>query len=192
MGANDPSQRRHDPGRRDRIIDACLDVIAEFGVAGTSHRRVAEVADVPLGSMSYHFTGMHELLHEAFLRYAEQAAADFDERMAAATDVASARLLLTDHISSGLFSDQRELVLTHELYTLAARDACYRDICNAWMRRSRRTLERWFDPVTARILDAFIEGLSIHRALDSVPQERAVVVCAVDRIIGTAVKAAAG
>ena len=47
--------RRVDPNRRQRIIDACLDVIAERGVAGTSHRIVAEAADVPLGSMTYHF-----------------------------------------------------------------------------------------------------------------------------------------
>ncbi|MCI1650562.1 MAG: hypothetical protein LKI26_07970, partial [Bifidobacterium tibiigranuli] len=42
--------RRTDPGRRDRIIDSCLDVIAQVGVAGASHRVVARAADVPLGS----------------------------------------------------------------------------------------------------------------------------------------------
>lgn len=38
--------RRYDPDRRDRIIDACLDLVAEVGVAGVSHRKVAAVADV--------------------------------------------------------------------------------------------------------------------------------------------------
>ena len=38
--------RRHDPERRQRIIQACLDVIAERGVAGVSHRLVAAAADV--------------------------------------------------------------------------------------------------------------------------------------------------
>ena len=42
-----PAVRRHDPHRRSRIVDACLDVIAAHGVAGTSHRRVAAAADVP-------------------------------------------------------------------------------------------------------------------------------------------------
>jgi DNA-binding transcriptional regulator YbjK len=73
-------------------------------------------------------------------------------------------------------------VLTHELYTAAARDASFRDITNAWMRRSRRILEQHFDPVTARILDALIEGLTIHRALDIEPQDDAVVRAAIDRI----------
>ena len=38
------------------------------------------------------------------------------------------------------------------------------------MARSRRTLEQYFDRTTARILDALVEGLSIHRALDKVEQ----------------------
>jgi TetR/AcrR family transcriptional regulator, regulator of biofilm formation and stress response len=50
------------------------------------------------------------------------------------------------------------------------------------MSRSRRTLEQHFDPATARILDALVEGLSIHRALDNEPQDEAIVTAAVERI----------
>jgi DNA-binding transcriptional regulator YbjK len=52
------------------------------------------------------------------------------------------------------------------------------------MARSRTTLEQYFEPTTARILDAVIEGLSIHRALDNEPQDDAVVNAAVERITG--------
>ena len=52
----------HDAGRRDRIIDACLVVIARDGVDGTSMRRVATAAAVPLGSMTYHFTSRDDLV----------------------------------------------------------------------------------------------------------------------------------
>ena len=176
------AQRRYDPGRRDRIIDACLDVIARNGVAGTSHRKVAEAADVPLGSMTYHFTGMHELLHEAFSRFARTASEQFEERMATAHDADTAKEAIADAITHNVLSNQRDLVLTHELYTLAAREPAYRDITHAWMARSRRTLEQYFDPTTARILDALVEGLSIHRALDNAPHDQAVVTAAVEMI----------
>ena len=174
--------RRSDPGRRDRIIDACLDVIAEAGVAGTSHRRVAEAAGVPLGSMTYHFTGMNELLHEAFTRFGTAESDQFERRMAAASDAAAAAEAVVAIITQDVFDTQRDLVITHELYTLAARDPGFRDITNAWMARSRRALERHFDPTTARMLDALIEGLTIHRALDIEPHDRDVVVEAVRRI----------
>ena len=38
--------RRHDPERRERIIAATLDLIAEHGVAGATYRTVAAAADV--------------------------------------------------------------------------------------------------------------------------------------------------
>jgi DNA-binding transcriptional regulator YbjK len=174
--------RRYDPDRRDRIIDACLDVIAEVGVAGTSHRKVAAAADVPLGSMTYHFAGIDDLLCEAFTRFARSVSDRFETRMAAAADRGSAKHAVADLITSDTLNDQRELVLTQELYTLAARDPTYRTITNAWMARSRAALERLFDPVTARLLDALIEGLTLHRALDTEPHDDGTVVDAVERI----------
>lgn len=163
--------RRHDPARRDRIIDACLDVIAERGVAGTTHRRVAEAADVSLGSMTYHFSGMDALLAEAFDRFAHTFSAGFEASMAGCTTAAEAREALARHILHEVFDTPRELVLTQELYTLAARDPRYRTITNGWMGRSRAVLERFFDPVTAGILDALVEGMTLHRALDVEPTD---------------------
>ncbi|MBK8463891.1 MAG: TetR family transcriptional regulator [Nigerium sp.] len=174
--------RRNDPHRRDRIIDACLDVIAEGGVAGTSHRKVARAADVPLGSMTYHFDGMDELLHEAFTRFTTTVSERFERRMAAAPDAEAAREAVVALIVEDVLGDARELVLTHELYTLAARDVRYRTLTAAWMGRSRAALERHFDPETARLLDALIEGLSIHRALDAVAHDPHEVIAGVARI----------
>lgn len=175
--------RRSDPHRRDRIIDACLDVIAETGVAGASHRRIAAAANVPLGSMTYHFTGMDELLHEAFTRFANTVADQTDRRMMTATTPSEAHEAVIEVITRDVFGSQRELVLTHELYTLAARDPAFRGITHAWMMRSRTAFERWFDPATARMLDALVEGLTIHRALDRGLADDALTVEAVRRIL---------
>lgn len=174
--------RRNDPDRRDRIIDACLDVIAESGVAGASHRRIADAAGVPLGSMTYYFDGMDGLLHEAFTRFGTGISERFERRMTAATDAESAREAVVEIILGDVFRSTRELVISHELYTLAARNPAYRVTTTAWMKRSRAALERHFDPETARILDALIEGLSIHRSLDDHPRDAAEVAVAVERI----------
>ncbi|WP_375385542.1 TetR/AcrR family transcriptional regulator [uncultured Microbacterium sp.] len=185
MAASDPDgagTRRNDPDRRDRIIDACLDVLADVGVAGTSHRRVAAAAGVPLGSMTYHFSGMDELLREAFARMSLESSARLRARMAGATDRDSAKRAVIEHIQTDIFASTRELVLTHELYTLAARDPSYKDITHAWMDRTRRLLEQQFDPTTARLLDALVEGLTIHRAIDTQPQDPGLVRLGVERI----------
>jgi DNA-binding transcriptional regulator YbjK len=174
--------RRVDPDRRSRIIDAALDVIAADGVAGTSHRKVAAAADVPLGSMTYHFTGMDDLLREAFTRFADRVADRFDRRMAGIRTRADALAAVAANVTDDIYAEPNDLVLTHELYTLAARDPAFRAITEQWMGRTRTVLEQHVDPLTARLLDALIEGLTIHRALDRVPADAAAVTIAIERI----------
>ncbi|MEU4540721.1 TetR family transcriptional regulator C-terminal domain-containing protein [Streptosporangium sp. NPDC023825] len=161
--------RRHDPGRRDRLIDAALTVITERGVAGTTHREIARVADVPLGSMTYHFTSLEEVLFEAFTRHAGAVARVFDERLGAAPDRAAAVEAVITLVSDDLLGSQHDLVLTMELYVAAARNPALRAVTQAWMARSRQALERHFDATTARELDALIEGLVLHGVLSTDP-----------------------
>jgi DNA-binding transcriptional regulator YbjK len=132
--------------------------------------------------MTYHFTDTDELLREAFERFAHQVSDRFEEYMARASTPDEARRAVVDLISVDVLVDPHELVLTHELYTLAARDPRYRRLTREWMARSRHALENHFDPTTARLLDALIEGLTIHRALDTEPHDLDEVVRAVERI----------
>lgn len=41
-----------------------------------------------------------------------------------------------------------------------------------WMQRSQNTLAQWFDAQTARALDAFIEGMTLHFVTDRTPLAR--------------------
>jgi TetR/AcrR family transcriptional regulator, regulator of biofilm formation and stress response len=182
--------RRFDPDRRSRIIDSALEVIAVRGVAGASHRRIADQAGVPLGSMTYHFTSMDDLLGEAFRRFADTVADGFEARLGGAGTADEARRAVADLIHLDLLDSQRDLVLTHELYTLAARNPIFRQITRDWMARSRRALELHFDPTTSRMLDALIEGLFIHAALDTEPPDRSTTLEAINRITAQPASAA--
>ncbi|PLS26335.1 TetR/AcrR family transcriptional regulator [Bifidobacterium parmae] len=177
------STRRFDPERKDRIIEACLDVIAAKGVTGASHRVIAAAANVPLGSMTYHFDGMADLLHQAFERYADRCVAAFTARMDGVGSIDEAREAVARHIETDLVSTQRDLVITMELYTIAARDPAYRDITERWMAASRAQLERFFDRPTAAILDSLIEGLTLHRVLGDDTLDAAAIREAIRRIV---------
>ncbi|WP_129839569.1 TetR family transcriptional regulator [Streptomyces sp. RFCAC02] len=171
-----------DPRRRDRIIDATLDHIADEGVAGVSHRRIAARAGVPLGSMTYHFAGIDDLLKEAFTRFADEIVALFERHLGRADTSGQAREAVVDLVHTLSEGPPRGLVLAHELYTLAARRPEYRALTQTWMLRSRELLQRHFDADTARQVDALIEGLTLHRALDTEPQSRTLTLLAVTRI----------
>lgn len=161
--------RRYDPDRRNRLIAAALEVIADHGVAGASHRVIARAADVPLGSTSYHFATLDDLLAAAFTLHADVVADALEQRMRAATDRESALDALAGHLTQDLLGGGRVLVLAVELYLATVRRPALRAVTQAWMVRSRRALELHFDPVTARELDALIEGLVLHQALSTEP-----------------------
>src|SRR3954452_4687273 len=161
--------RRYDPDRRERLIATALDVIAEHGVAGASHRVIARAADVPLGSTTYHFSTLDDLLAAAFTVHAEAVADALEERMRDVTDSDAALQALVGHLTQDLLADDRALVLAVELYLAAARRPALRAVTEAWMRRSRRALELHFDAVTARELDALVEGLVLHQYLSTEP-----------------------
>ncbi|OSZ56583.1 TetR family transcriptional regulator [Streptomyces pharetrae CZA14] len=174
-----------DPQRRARIIAATLDLIADEGVAGVSHRKIAARAGVPLGSMTYHFGGMDDLLREAFRHFTDHVLALFDAHLAPPADRDQARAAVADLVHTLSEGSRRDLVLTQELYTLAARRPAFRELTHEWMARSRSHLEKHFDPGTARQLDALIEGLALHRALAREPHDRDLTLEAVTRITAT-------
>ena len=176
------SQRRYDPDRRARIVQATLDVIAEHGVAGTTHRRVAVAADVPLGSMTYHFTGLDELLTQAFTLLADTVSTRFAERLGEAADRSEAFEAVVDLIVDDSWASPRTMLLSYELYAFAARNPPLRRVMQDWMEKSRAALRQHFSADVAKALDALIEGFSIHRSVDPEPMDRADVRALVERV----------
>ncbi|MBB3675427.1 TetR/AcrR family transcriptional regulator [Modestobacter versicolor] len=171
--AADRPARRHDPDRASRIVDAAIEVIAEHGVAGTTHRLIAAAADVPLGSLTYHFTGLDDLLTQAFTRHAERMAADYEARFADVRSTEDFVEAVTGLVHADADADDRDWAVAYELNLAAVRDPALRAVTESWMRRSRSVLERFVDPTTSRGVDALIEGLVMHKVLSTRPVSRA-------------------
>lgn len=175
--------RRVDPQRRERILDAAIAVMAEHGRAGTTHRLIARAADVPLGSLTYYFTGLDDLCTSAFVRLAERSsrayAAYFDD-VRTLGDLVEA---VTDMVEGSAGADAGDWAVSYELYLAALRDPALRAVTENWMSTSRRVLGRFVDPDTARGLDALIEGLLMHRMLSTTPFPRDVIHAAVVRAV---------
>jgi TetR/AcrR family transcriptional regulator, regulator of biofilm formation and stress response len=58
--------------RRDALLDAVLRVVADAGVDAVTHRRVAEVAALPLASTTYWFESKEQMLTAALERAADR------------------------------------------------------------------------------------------------------------------------
>ena len=73
MVANAPNTTRpRGAARREALLDAVLQVVADEGVDAVTHRRVADVAGLPLASTTYWFESKEHLLTAALERAAER------------------------------------------------------------------------------------------------------------------------
>jgi DNA-binding transcriptional regulator YbjK len=176
--------RRRDPARRDRIIDVTLDVIADHGVAGTTHRLIAAAADVPLGSLTYYFTGIDDILEQAFGRHATRMATRDRLSFEGVRNRAQLLRAVTDLAHGTDGSSGRDSIITFELYLSALRNPALRAITAERMTTSGRLLRQHLDETTARGVHALYEGLILQVMLSGQPAARAQTVDLVGRVLG--------
>jgi TetR/AcrR family transcriptional regulator, regulator of biofilm formation and stress response len=122
-----PQQARGEE-RRERILRATLAVIAHSGIAGVTHRRVAEEAGVPLGSLTYWFATKDDLLRDALRRFVSEEAERLravSEALEAGADPAEAAVQFASILENASGPEQ---VAQFELYLEAARNPALRDI----------------------------------------------------------------
>ncbi|MET7685103.1 TetR family transcriptional regulator [Streptomyces sp. NPDC005423] len=173
----------NDPGRKERILDAALDVIAEGGVHSTTHRKIAARAEVPLGSLTYYFDGMDDLLAQAFARLADTMSLLYRQTVQAAGSRAEAEEAVVDLICGPAYATDRDMTLIFEMYAYANHNAAVSATTRSWLERSRDSLTLHFTPGVSRALDALIEGWPMHRAFADAPLDRRLVAGTVHAIV---------
>ncbi|MEV6128596.1 TetR/AcrR family transcriptional regulator [Streptomyces violaceusniger] len=104
--AVDASRRTRQPTevRRRLIVEAAVPLIAERGTKGVGVREVAAAAEVSVGTVTYHFESVQEVLSEAMVLHIERYYAALSEAAATATSGAEGLRLLID----ALFTDDTD------------------------------------------------------------------------------------
>ncbi|MFJ4846115.1 MULTISPECIES: TetR/AcrR family transcriptional regulator [unclassified Streptomyces] len=190
--------RRYDPERRQRLIDAAIRVVGERGIAGLSHRAVAAEADVPLGSTTYHFATLDDLLvaalrqcNEAFLRETQERGLlvagpggggghdDHGDR----DDLAAELARFTEETVT---RDRPRAQLEYELYLAALRHEALRPVAAEWVDLMADLLSARTDPVTARALAALVDGMCLQALLTGRDVDREEARAIFARVIRTA------
>ncbi|RCV55870.1 TetR/AcrR family transcriptional regulator [Marinitenerispora sediminis] len=166
--------------RREQLVAAAADILAEEGFAGVSHRTVATRAGVPLGSTTYYFDSLEDLARQAlgrmgerFLTRARALLADFRSRPAPDGLEPLARLVV-DMI--GWSDDTPGLPLFYESYVQAGRNPGYAAAVREWNAGLVRLLPPAFEhtgrrltPEDARLLLALCDGLLVTALAENTP-----------------------
>jgi len=189
--------RRYDPERRQRIIDAAIRIAELKGIDALSHRTVAAEAEVPLGSTTYHFASLDDLLvaaleqvtrepHSAMTDWedvlAEVGRAPAGESQQGGLPLADALTRLLEEYAHG---GRGRIRLEYELYLAALRRPALQPVAAVWCDEMAEMIGRYTsDLATARVLVALIDGLLLQLLLTDRPFDRTAVRAALARVTG--------
>ncbi|MDI9935262.1 MULTISPECIES: TetR/AcrR family transcriptional regulator [Rhodococcus] len=154
----------NDPLRKEKIAQAALDLLDEDGMRGTTHRTIAQRAGVPLGSVTYHYASLDDILVAAFELMGEQMDPRYGQPIRAASSQAEACEVLVDAICGERRATDREMRLHRELYALASRNSRLHALVRSFEERAIAALTTQFPEPAARALDALVEGWWIYQS----------------------------
>lgn len=162
-----------DPDRRERIARAAITVVGERGVEALTHRAVAAAAGVPLGSTTYHFASLDDLLEVALHVAAHdhvRRLRDWEAALPAGADIAAA---LADLAVWSLSEEERpRTVVEYELYVAALHRPRLRAASCAWDTALTELFASRTDAGTGRLLAATFCGLVMQALLADHPPDR--------------------
>jgi DNA-binding transcriptional regulator YbjK len=143
--------------RRELLIQATLRLIADGGVDAVSHRAVAELAEVPLGSTTYWFDSRQDMLRAALEMFAREEIASLRERLAGVLDGRPSRRRLVDeftaHLLPQLGEERWRAVAQYTLLQEATRQPELADVCREWTAAWNEVLVEMFASFGARSPD---------------------------------------
>ena len=162
--ANPAATRRrgpNDPERRERIAQAAIEVVAEAGIDGVTHRAVAAAAGVPLGSTTYHFATLDDLLEVALHAAAEKNVHALKEWESALPPDADFAAALADLVM-GYSTNIPDTVVEYDLYVAALHRPPLRKASAAWDEALIALFGSRTDPITGRLLAGLFCGLMMQ------------------------------
>jgi TetR/AcrR family transcriptional regulator, regulator of biofilm formation and stress response len=124
--------------RREALLEATLRIVADTGADAVTHRRVAEVAQLPLASTTYYFDSKEELLTAALELAAERdlarlhAIADDRRRRSASADDAVAAAMGPSGEQHDPAAGRRSLLASYTLLLEAARRPALQALTRRW------------------------------------------------------------
>ncbi|WP_282691648.1 TetR family transcriptional regulator [Streptomyces sp. CC208A] len=182
--------RRYDPERRERIVDAALRVVRRAGIGGLTHRTVAAEADVPLGSTTYHFASLDELLVGAL----RKANAGFAEELGRRAVLDGDELAgpLARLLGEWLGGDRTGVELEYELYLAALRRSALRPVAAEWTESVVTALAPRTGRATARAVVALLDGIGLQVLLTGASYDEAYAREMLARILNEGPKEQAG
>jgi len=161
---------------RDALLDAAMELVAERGLAGLSHRAVAERAGVSSGMTSYFFASLDELGREAIIRNYAVHIADLRAVIDDLTATHASPALIVRAAANILTAISEQVMLAHaEVCLNAARRDDLRDALRPMLSTLRELAEATADVIGiedraafGRSASAIVDGIQLRRLAEGI------------------------
>lgn len=161
--------RKRDPERRKQeILTAATEIVAEQGAAALTHRAVSARGGVPLGTMTRHFPSIDGLREAALRALGDESDTSLDmieQELSLCRDVPQ-RLAELIHEFLG---DTRQVQAMIALVSTTTYDASLRSIALRWTDRLTDILGEHMRREQAVSIEVFLDGAIVHAALHDRP-----------------------
>jgi DNA-binding transcriptional regulator YbjK len=171
-GRRSPATERAEERRRS-LLEAALLVIGQEGIDAISHRRVAEVANVPLGSTTYYFASREDMLVQSLEYFARNEIEALERAFVAVPDDVWVRegipglvQRLTDFLAPQLGETSWRTLAQYTLFQEAARRPELRPVVSEWneawwqiLAKVLAALDRPHTRIDCQMLLAMFDGL---------------------------------
>nr|WP_291413879.1 TetR family transcriptional regulator [Actinophytocola sp.] len=164
--------RRDPEGRRRAILRGAVQEIAEVGVGQVTHRRIAARAGVPLGSTTYYFPTLDDLVSQALREATETARAGLEswaEELLRSQDLPTTFV----ELARRYLDDREQALLEYELCLAATRTPELRPVARLWIDGLRGICSRFVGgpergfALAALVDGALLQALVTGEALDA-------------------------
>jgi TetR/AcrR family transcriptional regulator, regulator of biofilm formation and stress response len=168
--ARPPTQERSKQ-RREALLRAAIDLLAERGARLVTHRAVAERAGLPPASTTYYFESIQELIDEALRLHVSERVDEVRALAAAAAGDSSSVEELAKGLAKSLAERPRQMVTGQfEIYLEAARNpelrasvadalGAFEELCEALLSQLGAP-----DPAAAAVwFIAMLDGFALHQ-----------------------------
>ena len=159
--------------KREQILDASVQVFGTGGSVAVTHRAVAKVAQVPLGSTTYYFTDRDDLLLQT-MAHARSAESDrlhaIVDGVEGTVDIDRSIALLTEMYLDKTTADPLYDLALFEMFMEATRNATVREETRQWSSMIGELTERVLPPsdpalpraVVVQIVACLVDGLMLE------------------------------
>ena len=174
----EPNQQRG-RDRRQALLRAAQELLAERGAKAVTHRAVASRAGLPLASTTYYFTSIDELTQEALLLAVEERVALLQAVMSAgAPPSRTPEQFARTYVGTVIARPKADILAQLGVYLEAARNPALQEAASAAIESFEALAERGLAMVgprdatdTAIAVAAMLDGFALHRVVRPLPPE---------------------